>query len=116
MHAQAGGGSRSGSPPGAEPGAREAAQGPSGEAADAGQRAGRGGLAVTAAKVYFILTGLVQQVALEQALGLEGYGAAAAPMQLLALGLGNLALLSRGRARKIEPKSGSNRPCPGHGQ
>src|SRR4051812_39816863 len=48
---------------------------PGADSADAGQRAGRGGLAVTAAKIYFILTGLVQQVALKQALGLEGYGA-----------------------------------------
>jgi stage V sporulation protein B len=45
------------------------------DSTDAGQRAGRGGLAVTAAKIYFILTGLVQQVALKKALGLEGYGA-----------------------------------------
>lgn len=43
--------------------------------ADAGRRAGRGGLAVAAAKVYFILMGLVQQVALKRVLGLEGYGA-----------------------------------------
>jgi stage V sporulation protein B len=42
---------------------------------DAGRRAGRGGLAVAAAKVYFILVGLVQQVALKRVLGLEGYGA-----------------------------------------
>jgi len=48
---------------------------PGAEAPDAGQRAGRGGIAVTGAKIYFILTGLVQQVALKQALGLEGYGA-----------------------------------------
>jgi stage V sporulation protein B len=48
---------------------------PGAEAPDAGQHAGRGGLAVTAAKIYFILAGLVQQVALGQALGLEGYGA-----------------------------------------
>jgi stage V sporulation protein B len=40
-----------------------------------GRRTGRGGLAVTAAKVYFILTGLVQQIALKGVLGLEGYGA-----------------------------------------
>jgi stage V sporulation protein B len=38
-------------------------------------RAGRGGLAVSAAKIYFILAGLVQQVALKGVLGLEGYGA-----------------------------------------
>jgi stage V sporulation protein B len=48
---------------------------PGADSGGAGQRAGRGGLAVTAAKIYFILTGLVQQVALKQALGLEGYGA-----------------------------------------
>jgi stage V sporulation protein B len=40
-----------------------------------GRRAGRGGLAVTAAKIYFILTGLVQQVALKAVLGLGDYGA-----------------------------------------
>jgi stage V sporulation protein B len=42
---------------------------------DGGRHAGRGGLAVSAAKVYFILAGLVQQVALKAVLGLEGYGA-----------------------------------------
>ncbi|HVU02186.1 MAG TPA: oligosaccharide flippase family protein [Polyangiaceae bacterium] len=37
--------------------------------------AGRGGLALTFAKLYFILTGLVQQVLLPRVLGLDGYGA-----------------------------------------
>ena len=36
---------------------------------------GRGGLAITFAKAYFILTGLVQQVLLPRVLGLDGYGA-----------------------------------------
>ena len=45
------------------------------QAADMGRRTGRGGIAVSAAKLYFILTGLVQQVALKAVLGLEGYGA-----------------------------------------
>jgi stage V sporulation protein B len=53
----------------------DAGPSPGAEAPDAGQRAGRGGIAVTGAKIYFILAGLVQQVALKQALGLEGYGA-----------------------------------------
>jgi stage V sporulation protein B len=44
-------------------------------ASDVGRVSGRGGLAVTAAKVYFILTGLVQQVVLKAVLGLDGYGA-----------------------------------------
>jgi len=37
--------------------------------------AGRGGLAVAFAKVYFIVIGLVQQVILPRVLGLDGYGA-----------------------------------------
>jgi stage V sporulation protein B len=42
---------------------------------DVGRRTGRGGVAVTAAKLYFILAGLVQQIALKAVLGLDGYGA-----------------------------------------
>lgn len=42
---------------------------------DATRSAGRGGLAVAGAKVYFILLGLVQQIALPRVLGLDGYGA-----------------------------------------
>jgi stage V sporulation protein B len=39
------------------------------------RRAGRGGFVVSLAKMYFILVGLVQQVALKAVLGLDGYGA-----------------------------------------
>ena len=39
------------------------------------REAGRGGLAVAFAKIYFILQGLVQQIALPRVLGLDGYGA-----------------------------------------
>jgi stage V sporulation protein B len=60
-------------PPTSSPAA--AAGGQADTALDAGRRAGRGGLAVAAAKIYFILVGLVQQVALKRVLGLEGYGA-----------------------------------------
>lgn len=42
---------------------------------DSTRSAGRGGLAVTLAKVYFILVGLVQQIVLPRVLGLDGYGA-----------------------------------------
>ena len=45
-----------------------------GAATDAARDAGRGGLAITFAKVYFILQGLVQQVLLPRVLGLDGYG------------------------------------------
>ena len=39
------------------------------------KKAGRGGLAIAAAKVYFILAGLIQQIALNHILGTQGYGA-----------------------------------------
>jgi stage V sporulation protein B len=42
---------------------------------DVARSAGRGGLAVASAKIYFILQGLVQQIALPRVLGLDGYGA-----------------------------------------
>src|SRR3954470_22363604 len=50
---------------------------PSKEAPDAthAQKAGRGGLAVLAAKVFFIGTGLIQQALLPRAIGLADYGA-----------------------------------------
>ncbi len=43
--------------------------------ADVARTAGRGGLAIAAAKVYFIFVGLAQQIALPRVLGLDGYGA-----------------------------------------
>lgn len=46
-------------------------------APDTARAAGRGGLAITFAKVYFILQGLAQQILLPRVLGLNGYGALA---------------------------------------
>ncbi len=43
--------------------------------ADDTRTAGRGGLAITFAKIYFIFQGLVQQILLPRVLGLDGYGA-----------------------------------------
>ena len=45
--------------------------------AEVTRSAGRGGLAVAFAKIYFIVVGLVQQIALPRILGLDGYGALA---------------------------------------
>ncbi len=45
--------------------------------AETARTAGLGGLAISFAKVYFIVQGLVQQVALPRVLGLDGYGALA---------------------------------------
>jgi len=63
----------------ASPSAANAAQAPSASASastsqEAARAAGRGGLAVAAAKLYFIVVGLVQQIALKAVLGLQGYG------------------------------------------
>ncbi|MBM4363069.1 MAG: oligosaccharide flippase family protein, partial [Deltaproteobacteria bacterium] len=44
------------------------------EEPDPSAGAGRGGLALTAAKAWFILLGLVQQIVLPRVLGLDGYG------------------------------------------
>lgn len=49
-------------------------------ASDEARAAGRGGLAVLAAKVFFIVTGLVQQALLPKAIGAADYGALARVM------------------------------------
>lgn len=64
----------------AEPSAPAAAEPPS--ATDVTRTAGRGGLAVAFAKVYFIFVGLVQQIALPRLLGLDGYGALASALSI----------------------------------
>ncbi|MEI9954511.1 MAG: oligosaccharide flippase family protein [Pseudomonadota bacterium] len=51
-------------------------------AAEVTRAAGRGGLAVAFAKVYFIFVGLVQQIALPRLLGLDGYGALASVLSI----------------------------------
>ncbi|HTA89702.1 MAG TPA: hypothetical protein VK745_09015, partial [Polyangiaceae bacterium] len=50
--------------------------------ADTARAAGRGGLAVAFAKIYFIVVGLVQQIALPRLLGLDGYGALASVLSI----------------------------------
>ncbi len=42
---------------------------------DVARTAGRGGLAISIAKAYFMVVGLAQQIALPRVLGLDGYGA-----------------------------------------
>jgi len=55
---------------------------PSAASAEVTRAAGRGGLAVAFAKVYFIFVGLVQQIALRRVLGLDGYGALASALSI----------------------------------
>jgi stage V sporulation protein B len=52
-----------------------AAQAAPKDSSEVARTAGRGGLAVASAKIYFMLVGLVQQVILPRVLGLGGYGA-----------------------------------------
>jgi stage V sporulation protein B len=49
---------------------------------DVSRQAGRGGIAVAGAKVYFILAGLIQQFALPRVLGLDGYGALSSALSI----------------------------------
>ena len=48
---------------------------PTAGSAATARNAGRGGIAVLGAKVFFVLAGLVQQTLLPQVIGLAGYGA-----------------------------------------
>jgi stage V sporulation protein B len=60
---------------------------PPGEKTDAevARTAGRGGLAVAFAKIYFIGVGLVQQVALKHVLGLDGFGALSSALSVASI-------------------------------
>src|SRR5262245_54902320 len=53
----------------------ETRQRPLPAASDEARGAGRGGIAVAGAKVWFILVGVVQQTVLPRIIGMEGYGA-----------------------------------------
>jgi stage V sporulation protein B len=52
---------------------------------DASRAAGRGGLAIASAKLYFIVAGTVHQIALPRVLGLDGYGALASALSLASI-------------------------------
>lgn len=52
---------------------------------DASREAGRSGLALASAKVYFIIAGTVHQIALPRLLGLDGYGALASALSLASI-------------------------------
>ena len=49
------------------------------------REAGRGGLAIASAKLYFIVAGTVHQFALPRLLGLDGYGALASALSLASI-------------------------------
>ncbi|HTQ07794.1 MAG TPA: hypothetical protein VMI54_28260, partial [Polyangiaceae bacterium] len=55
------------------------------KAPDASREAGRSGLALASAKIYFIVAGTVHQLALPRLLGLDGYGALASALSLASI-------------------------------
>ena len=74
--------------------------------------AGRGGLAVTFAKVYFILLGLVQQWALPRVLGLEGYGALSRVLSMASIAYNPVTTTSiQGVSRAITQASPVDQPA-----
>ncbi len=52
---------------------------------DVARTAGRGGLAISFAKAYFMVTGLAQQIALPRVLGLDGYGALSSALSVASI-------------------------------
>jgi stage V sporulation protein B len=58
---------------------------PAVDGAEVARSAGRGGLAVAFAKIYFILQGLIQQIALPRVLGLDGYGALSSVLSIASI-------------------------------
>jgi stage V sporulation protein B len=77
---------------------------------DPARQAGRGGVAVLGAKIFFVLSGLVQQVLLPKAIGLAGYGALARVLALASI-LNNVVIASsvQGVSRVIARSLGHER-------
>lgn len=74
--------------------------------------AGRGGLAISFAKVYFIFQGLLQQVLLPRALGLDGYGALASVLSAASIAYNPIVTTSiQGVSRAVARSSPEERPA-----
>jgi stage V sporulation protein B len=74
------------------------------------RRAGRGGIAVLGAKVFFVVSGLAQQVLLPRAIGLAGYGALARVLAIASI-LNNVVVASsvQGVSRVVARSLGNER-------
>lgn len=82
------------------------------DSAAVARSAGRGGLAVTFAKVYFILLGLVQQVVLPRVLGLDGYGALSRVLSMASIAYNPVTTTSiQGVSRAVTLASDAERPA-----
>jgi stage V sporulation protein B len=78
---------------------------------DIARGAGRGGVAVLGAKVYFILAGLVQQALLPRVIGLAGYGALSRVLAVANV-VNNVVVSSsvQGVSRAVAGSRGDDRP------
>jgi stage V sporulation protein B len=79
--------------------------------ADVARKAGRGGLAITFAKIYFIVLGLVQQIALPRVLGLAGYGALSSALSIASIAYNPVVTTSiQGVSRAISASKEDDQP------
>jgi stage V sporulation protein B len=79
---------------------------------DSARSAGRGGLAITFAKIYFILQGLVQQVLLPRVLGLDGYGALSSVLGAASIAYNPIVTASiQGVSRAVAGATEAERPA-----
>ena len=92
-----------------------AAPGPGESPADEGavaQKAGRGGLAIAGAKVYFIFVGLAQQIALKWVLGLGGYGALSSVLSVASITYNPIVTTSiQGVSRAVAQSPNEDQPA-----
>jgi stage V sporulation protein B len=80
-------------------------------ATDTATTAGRGGLAVAVAKMYFMLIGLLQQVLLTRVLGTAGYGALSTALSISALVYNPIVTTSiQGVSRTVASADEAERP------
>lgn len=91
-----------------EPAAVASPQGDRADSTAESASVGRGGLAITFAKAYFILQGLVQQVLLPRVLGLDGYGALSSVLSAASITYNPIVTTSiQGVSRAVAQTSGA---------
>lgn len=78
---------------------------------DVVRRAGRGGLAVSAAKIYFIILGLVQNILLPRVLGAAGYGGLSRVFSFTSIAYNSIVTTSiQGASRTVARAAEHERP------
>ena len=79
------------------------------------RKAGRGGLALAAGKIYFIFLGLIQQIVLQRVLGLDGYGGLSTVLSLASITYNPIVSSSiQGVSRAVAQSPDEERPQASH--